>query len=180
GLKGLCGTTESRDLQDVRPHTDRGHLPRPHTSSLGGRGRPPLRKSSGADIRPPRRITSLDGRGRPSSITQISRMRAQVPHEGCQTKGWVRAEAGPEFLRLFVAYTGLLEGDGLPTAAFLHIDAGEQDLPVHILSSYGSLDGGLAGNHCGVAIDAHLHIGKLVGGELGFAGFECVYHFRLA
>src|SRR5438094_5587583 len=105
---------------------------------------------------------------------------AQVPHEGCQTKGWVRAEAGPGFLRLFVAYTGLLEGDGLPTAAFLHIDAGEQDLPVHILSSHGSLDGGLAGNHCGVAIDAHLHIGKLVGGELGFAGFECVYHFRLA
>src|SRR5438309_10564454 len=95
-------------------------------------------------------------------------MRAQVPHEGCQTKGWVRAEAGPGFLRLFVAYTGLLEGDGLPTAAFLHIDAGEQDLPVHILSSYGSLDGGFAGNDRGVAIDAHLHIGKLVGGELGF------------
>src|SRR6059058_212292 len=48
-------------------------------------------------------------------------MRAQVPHEGCQTKGWVRAEAGPGFLRLFVAYTGVLEGDGLPSAAFLHV-----------------------------------------------------------
>ena len=82
-------------------------------------------------------------------------MRAQVPHEGCQTKGWVRTEApGPEFLRLVVAYTGLLEGDGLPTAAFrLHVNAGEQDLPVHILSSYGSLDGGFAGNDRGVAID---------------------------
>src|SRR5437867_12905397 len=98
-------------------------------------------------------------------------MRAQVPHEGCQTK-WVRAEAGPEFLRLFVAYTGLLEGDGLPTAAFLHIDAGEQDLPVHILPSYGSLDGGLAGTDCGVAMDGHLLTGKLVGGVLGLAGFE--------
>src|SRR6059058_212291 len=53
-------------------------------------------------------------------------MRAQVPHEGCQTKGWVRAEAGPGFLRLFVAYTGLLEGDGVPTAAFHPIDVREE------------------------------------------------------
>jgi len=59
---GCCRAALGLGGRDVRPHTD---LPRVKTHrpprKNRGRGRPPLRKSSGADIRPPRRITSLDG-----------------------------------------------------------------------------------------------------------------------
>src|SRR2546422_11320014 len=74
---------------------------------------------------------------------------------------------------------GLLESDGLPTAAFLHVDAREHNLALGIFSRHRSCDIGLTGNHRSVAIHAHLHIGNLIRGELGSAGFEVVYHLRL-
>src|SRR5438876_12001441 len=56
----------------------------------------------------------------------------------------------------------LLESDGLPTAAFLHVDPREHNLALGIFSRHRSCDIGLTGNHRGVAIHAHLHIGNLI------------------
>jgi hypothetical protein len=62
---GCCRAALGVGGRDVRPHTDAGTLARPHTSSLGGRGRPPLRKSSGP--------------GHPSSTTHHEPRRARTP-----------------------------------------------------------------------------------------------------
>src|SRR5947209_4191682 len=42
---------------------------------------------------------------------------------------------------------GLLESDGLPTAAFLHVDPREHNLALGIFSRHRSCDIGLTGNH---------------------------------
>jgi hypothetical protein len=46
---------------------------------------------------------------------------------------------------------GLLESDGLPTAAFLHVDAREHNLALGIFSRHRSCDISLTANHRGVA-----------------------------